>query len=70
MANDKPLLAEIDDDDEIGYLDKLRKKHFEAGAPILYKEHDDDEHYIYEFPDGKKQRLTLDELKKLNDSET
>lgn len=26
--NDKPLLAEIDDDNEIGYLDRLRARHF------------------------------------------
>lgn len=71
MTHDKPLLAEIDDDDnENGYLDMLRAKHFPAGAPILYKENENDDLYVIEHPDGRKQRLTAEELDKLNDSET
>lgn len=70
MPQDKPLLAEVEDDKEDGFLERLREKHFPAGAPILYKENEDDTHYILEHPDGKKQRLTPEELDDFNASET
>ena len=66
--NDKPLLDEIDDEIENGFFDRLRAKHFSAGAPLLYKENEKDDLYVIEYPDGTKKRLTDEELDELNNS--
>ena len=61
-------LDEIDDDEiESTLFDLVRKENFSHGLPVLYKNHENDDLYILEFPDGSKKTLTHDDLKKLNE---
>ena len=64
----EPLLAKIDDDEieSPDYFDKIKRRHFDAGVPVTYpvSEDRDNEHYIIEYPDGRKVKVHESELGK------